>query len=181
MNLEQTPIRRAIYPGTFDPVTYGHLDIIERSSKMFDEIIVGILVNNAKVPMFSDEERVAMMRGAVADLAEKGVDTSRIKVMSFGGLLIDFAREQKAGFIVRGLRAVTDFEYELQMTQTNKAIAPDIDTIFLTTSLKYSYLSSSTVKELASFGADISRFVPESVMVRVNERVQKINIERGNG
>ena len=148
---------------------------------MFDEFIVGILVNHTKVPMFSDEERVAMMREAVADLAGRGVDTSRIKVMSFGGLLIDFAMSQKAGFIVRGLRAVTDFEYELQMTQTNKVIAPDIDTIFLTTSLKYSYLSSSTVKELAHFGADISRFVPGTVMDRVNERMKKYNIERGKG
>ena len=148
---------------------------------MFDEIIVGILVNHAKVPMFSDEERVTMMREAVSDLTAKGVDTSRIKVMSFGGLLIDFARAQNAGFIVRGLRAVTDFEYELQMTQTNKVIAPDIDTIFLTTSLKYSYLSSSTVKELATFDADISRFVPESVMDRVNGRVKKYNIEGGKG
>ena len=181
MNLPQTPVRRAIYPGTFDPVTYGHLDIIERSSKMFDEFIVGILVNNAKVPMFSDEERVAMMRESIDGLTARGVDTSRIRVMSFGGLLIDFARAQKAGFIVRGLRAVTDFEYELQMTQTNKAIAPDIDTIFLTTSLKYSYLSSSTVKELASFGADISRFVPGPVMDKLNERVNKYNIERGKG
>jgi len=181
MNLQPMLIRRAIYPGTFDPVTYGHLDIIERSAKMFDELIVGILVNHAKAPMFSDEERVLMMREAVDGLAGRGVDTSHIKVMSFGGLLIDFARSQRAGFIVRGLRAVTDFEYELQMTQTNKVIAPDVDTIFLTTSLKYSYLSSSTVKELASFGADISRFVPESVMNRVNERMKQYNNERGKG
>ena len=163
MNLQETPIRRAIYPGTFDPVTYGHLDIIERSARMFDEVVVGILINHAKAPVFTAEQRVAMMRQAVSHLPN-------VTVRSFEGLLIEFAREQEAGFIVRGLRAVTDFEYELQMTQTNNVIAPDIDTIFLTTSLKYSYLSSSTVKELASFGADIGRFVPVHVMEQLNEK-----------
>lgn len=156
-------MRRAIYPGTFDPVTFGHLDIIERSSRIFDEVIVGILVNNAKVPLFSAEERLDMLKEAVKD-------RPNVRVMSFGGLLTDFARAQEAGFIVRGLRAVTDFEYELQMTQTNKVIAPEIDTIFLTTSLKYSYLSSSTVKELASFGSEIDRFVPEHVAQRIKEK-----------
>ena len=168
MNTMEPPVRRAIYPGTFDPVTYGHLDIIERSSRMFDEIIVGILINNAKAPVFSVGQRVAMMKQAVSHLPN-------VSVMSFEGLLIDFARECGAGFIVRGLRAVTDFEYELQMTQTNKAIAPDIDTIFLTTSLKYSYLSSSTVKELASFGADITRFVPTYVAEQLNEKYRMEN------
>ena len=161
-------MKRAVYPGTFDPVTYGHLDIIERSSKIFDELIVGILVNNSKVPLFTAEERVKMIMEAAGHL-------SNVKVVSFNGLLIDFVKEQDAEFIVRGLRAVTDFEYELQMTQTNKAIAPEIDTIFLTTSLKYSYLSSSAVKELASFGSDISRFVPEHVRDKVRE---KYDIER---
>lgn len=161
MDIQETTVKRAIYPGTFDPVTYGHLDIIERSAKIFDEIIVGILINYAKTPLFTVEQRVAMMKESVSHLPN-------VRVMSFGGLLIDFARSQQAGFIVRGLRAVTDFEYELQMTQTNKAIAPDIDTIFFTTSLKYSYLSSSTVKELASFGEDISRFVPAKVMELLN-------------
>ena len=137
-------MKRAVYPGTFDPVTFGHLDIIERSSRIFDEVIVGILVNHAKVPLFTVEERLEMIEEAVRQMPN-------VKVMSFDGLLIDFAKSQDAGFLVRGLRAVTDFEYELQMTQTNKVIAPEIDTIFLTTSLKYSYLSSSTVKELASF------------------------------
>lgn len=168
MNTQDTPVKRAIYPGTFDPVTFGHLDIIERSSKIFDEIIVGILINNSKSPVFSVEQRVAMMREAVERFPN-------VRVMSFSGLLIDFAKEQQAGFIVRGLRAVTDFEYELQMTQTNKVIAPEIDTIFLTTSLKYSYLSSSTVKELVSFGADISRFVPEHVREQL---IEKYKMER---
>lgn len=168
MNTQDTPVKRAIYPGTFDPVTFGHLDIIERSSKIFDEVIVGILINNSKSPVFSVEQRVAMMREAVERFPN-------VRVMSFSGLLIDFAKEQQAGFIVRGLRAVTDFEYELQMTQTNKVIAPEIDTIFLTTSLKYSYLSSSTVKELVSFGADISRFVPEHVREQL---IEKYKMER---
>lgn len=161
-------MRRAIYPGTFDPVTNGHLDIIERSSRIFDELIVGILVNQAKVPLFSTEERVQMIEESVSHLPN-------VKVMSFEGLLIDFAKTQKAGFLVRGLRAVTDFEYELQMTQTNKVIAPEIDTIFLTTSLKYSYLSSSTVKELASFGADVSRFVPVQVAEKIKEKYKLEN------
>ena len=162
-------MRRAIYPGTFDPVTFGHLDIIERSSRIFDEIIVGILVNQAKTPLFTVEERVDMIREATGHLPG-------VSVMSFDGLLIDFAKAQDAGFIVRGLRAVTDFDYELQMTQTNKVIAPEIDTIFLTTSLKYSYLSSSTVRELASFGSSIERFVPAHVADMVQE---KYKIMRG--
>ena len=156
-------MKRAVYPGTFDPVTYGHLDIIERSSKIFDEVIVGILINNSKIPLFTVDERVEMIRQSVA-----GFDN--VRVHAFNGLLIDFVREQDAEFIVRGLRAVTDFEYELQMTQTNKVIDPGIDTIFLTTALKYSYLSSSTVRELASFGSDISRFVPEHVALKIREK-----------
>lgn len=161
-------MKRAIYPGTFDPVTFGHLDIIERSARIFDELIVGILVNNAKHPLFSAEERVEMITDAVKHL-------SNVKVMYFEGLLVDFARARNAQFLVRGLRAVTDFEYELQMTQTNKVIASDIDTIFLTTSLKYSYLSSSMVRELASFGADISRFVPENVIQKITDKYKVEN------
>ena len=159
-------MRRAIYPGTFDPITFGHLDIIERSCRIFDELIVGILVNQSKVPMFTAQERVDMIREALGH-------NNNIKVVSFDGLLIEFARKNGADCIVRGLRAVTDFEYELQMTQTNKAIAPDIDTIFLTTSLKYSYLSSSAVRELANFGADISKFVPENVKMRILEKIHQ--------
>lgn len=161
-------MKKAIYPGTFDPITLGHLDIIERSSKIFDEVIVGILVNNTKTPLFTVEERVEMIKKAVKDLPN-------VTVVSFNGLLVDFAKDKKAQCIVRGLRAVTDFEYELQMTQTNKVIAPEIDTIFLTTSLKYSFLSSSGVKELAAFGADIDRFVPPEVAERLKEKYKKEN------
>ena len=156
-------MKRAIYPGTFDPVTFGHLDIIERASKVFDELIVGILVNQAKIPLFTVEERIEMMEKAVEHLPN-------VKVMSFNGLQVDFAKQQNAAFLVRGLRAVTDFEYELQMTQTNKAISPEIDTIFFTTALKYSYLSSSAVRELASFGSDISKFVPEYIVKKIEEK-----------
>ena len=155
--------KRAIYPGTFDPVTFGHLDIIHRSAKIVDELIVGVLVNKAKTPLFTPEERVEMIRDALKDLAN-------VKVLAFEGLLVDFAEKQKANFVVRGLRAVTDFDYELQMAQTNRVIDPDIDTIFLATSLKYAYLSSSTVKEVAAFGGDITRFVPKKVAKKVADR-----------
>ena len=157
---------KAVYPGTFDPITYGHIDIIERSAKIVDELIVGVLVNKAKVPMFTTKERIDMIRETVKHIPN-------VKVMSFDGLLIDFVKEQNAGFIVRGIRAVTDFEYELQMTQTNKVIDPDIDTLFFTTALKYSYLSSSTVRELASFGADVTKFVPEYVVKMIEKKQEE--------
>ena len=145
-------MRIAVYPGSFDPVTLGHMDIISRSSKLFDKLIVGVLVNSSKVPLFSAEERVNMIKGVVSEYAN-------VEVRSFDGLLVEFARLCKATAVVRGLRAVTDFEYELQMSQTNHIIAPDIDTIFLTTNLNYAYLSSSVVKEVARYGGDISKFV----------------------
>ena len=143
---------RAIYPGSFDPVTMGHLDIIKRASKIVDELIVSVLNNNSKSPLFSAENRVKMLEEVVKDIPN-------VKVMSFEGLLVDFAKKVDANIVVRGLRAVTDFEYELQ-----------IDTIFFTTSLEYAYLSSSTVKEAAYYGADISRFVPETVVNKVYDK-----------
>ena len=149
-------MRIAVYPGSFDPVTLGHMDIISRSSKLFDKLIVGVLVNSSKVPLFSAEERVNMIKGVVSEYAN-------VEVRSFDGLLVEFARLCKATAVVRGLRAVTDFEYELQMSQTNHIIAPDIDTIFLTTNLNYAYLSSSVVKEVARYGGDISKFVAPEV------------------
>ena len=156
-------MRIAVYPGSFDPVTLGHMDIISRSSKLFDKLIVGVLVNSSKVPLFSAEERVNMIKGVVSEYAN-------VEVRSFDGLLVEFARLCKATAVVRGLRAVTDFEYELQMSQTNHIIAPDIDTIFLTTNLNYAYLSSSVVKEVARYGGDISKFVAPEVRRQVLEK-----------
>ena len=148
--------RRAVYPGSFDPVTYGHIDIMTRAAKAVDELIVGVLVNRAKIALFSVEERVKMLQIVTKDLPN-------VRVESFSGLSVDFAAKQGAGFIVRGLRAITDFDYELQMAQTNRIMAPEIDTIFLTTNLEYAYLNSTTVKEVASYGGDITKFVPEHV------------------
>ena len=135
-------MKRAIYPGSFDPVTFGHLDIIERSAKIFDEVIIGVLNNSAKNALFTVEERVD----------------------SFDGLLVDYAKKKEAAVIIRGLRAVTDFEYEIQIAQTNKVEYPELETIFLTTGLHYSYLSSTIVREFASYGGDISRFVPAEII-----------------
>ncbi len=157
---------RAIYPGSFDPVTFGHLDIIKRSSRLVDELIVGVLNNKAKSPLFSVEERVRMLEEVTSDIPN-------IRIIPFGGLLVDFARRVDAGMVIRGLRAITDFEYELQMAQTNHKLEPDLETAFLTTSLEYSYLSSTTVKEVAAFGGDISQFVPESVADRITEKMKK--------
>ena len=137
-------MKKAIYPGSFDPVTLGHLDIIRRSASLVDHLIVGVLNNSTKTPLFSVDERVNMLREVTKDLPNS--------------------------VIIRGLRAVTDFEYELAMSQTNRVAAPGIDTVFLTTSLKYAYLSSSIVKEMAMYGGDIHKFVPEEIIDRVYEK-----------
>ena len=148
-------MKKAVYPGSFDPLTFGHLDIIKRASEMFDELIVSVLNNKAKTPLFSVEERVNILKEATKDLPN-------VKVDSFSGLLINYAAEQDLHIAVRGLRAITDFEYELQIAQTNKKLSGgELDTIFLTTSLEYAYLSSSSVKEIACFGGDISQCVPD--------------------
>ena len=157
---------RAIYPGSFDPVTYGHMDIIERASRISDELIIGVLQNKAKTPLFSVEERVIMLREVTKHL-------KNVKIIPFEGLLIEFAKQMDAKVIVRGLRAITDFEYELQMSQTNRKLNSDVETLFLTTSLDYSYLSSTTVKEVASYDGDITQFVPESVAEKVTEKIKE--------
>lgn len=164
--------RIAVYPGSFDPVTLGHLDIIKRASEMIDELIVAVLVNKAKTPLFSVEERVSMLKTVTKDIGN-------VTVKSFSGLSVEFAKEQGAEFLVRGLRAITDFEYELQMAQTNRIMDPHIDTIFLTTNLKYAYLSSTTVREVASYGGDISRFVPAEVEQAVLEKYNKDTLPAG--
>ena len=154
----------AVYPGSFDPVTYGHLDIIQRSGKLFDKVIVGVLHNYAKSPLFSVEERVNILEKVTQGMPN-------IEIRPFSGLSVEFVHECGANVIVRGLRAITDFEYELQMAQTNRVLAPDVDTVFLTTSLEYAYLSSTTVKEIAAFGGDLSQFVPEAVAVELRKKM----------
>lgn len=157
---------RGIYPGTFDPITYGHLDIIDRASNVVDELIIGVLHNYTKETLFSRQERVELIQSVLKDRPQ-------ITVKSYDGLLIDFARQEKADFVIRGIRAITDFEYELQMSQTNRILCPEIDTLFFTTSLEYAYLSSSTVREVASFDGDISRFVPEYIEKKVKEKYKQ--------
>ena len=158
----------AVYPGSFDPVTLGHLDIIERTARIMDRLIIEVLNNNSKTPLFSVEERVNMLRSVTAHI-------TNVEVQSFDGLLVDFVRKNGANVIVRGLRAITDFEYELQLSQTNRIIAPEIDTLFLTTNLKYSYLSSSIVKEIATYHGDISAFLPPEILEQVEKKINDKN------
>lgn len=156
-------MKRAIYPGSFDPLTLGHMDMIERSAKIVDELVIGVLNNSAKNSLFSLDERVSMIK-------EMTESMPNVTVASFDGLLVDYMKEINATIIVRGLRAVTDFEYELQIAQTNHVENPEVETIFLTTSLQYSYLSSTIVKEFASYGGDISKFVPARFIDRIYEK-----------
>lgn len=158
-------LRIGVYPGSFDPITRGHLDIIERSSRIFDRLVVGVLINSAKKPLFSADERVKMIQSVTRYLPN-------VEVRFFDGLTVDFAQSEHAHVIVRGLRAVTDFEYELQMAQMNYTMRPGIDTIFLTTDLRYAYLSSSIVREVAQYGGDISRFVPEEIVPLVKQKIR---------
>ena len=158
-------MKKAIYPGSFDPLTLGHLDIIERSARIVDELVGGVLNNSAKNSLFSLDERVSMIK-------EMTDSMPNVTVTSFNGLLVDYMREIDATIIVRGLRAVTDFEYELQIAQTNHVENPEVETIFLTTSLQYSYLSSTIVKEFASYGGDLSKFVPARFIDRIYDKYQ---------
>ena len=149
--------KTAIYPGSFDPITKGHLDVLERASKMFDRVIIAVLKNSSKKSFLPVSDRVKLIQESI-----EGLDN--VEVDSFEGLTIEYAQSKGAHFLIRGLRAVSDFEYELQLWQTNSAIAPDIDTVFLTTKPKYNFISSSIVKELSDFGTDVSKFVPKSVV-----------------
>ena len=155
---------RAIYAGSFDPVTFGHLDVIRRASEMFDVLVVSVLNNKMKSPLFSVEERVMILKEATKDIPNVEVD-------SFTGLLINYTADKQIHVAVRGLRAITDFEYELQIAQTNRKLSHGrLDTVFLTTSLEYAYLSSSSVKAIASFGGDISECVPDFVAALMKEK-----------
>ena len=164
-------MKRAVYPGSFDPVTKGHLDIIERAAAIVDELIVGVLNNNEKTPLFSVEERVKMLKDVT-------VHIPNVRIESFSGLSVEFVKKCGAAVLVRGLRAVTDFEYELQMAQTNRSIDREVDTLFFTTELKYAYISSTIVKEVAYYGGDISGFVPPQVVQCVCEKISQKT--RGN-
>lgn len=155
----------ALYPGSFDPITYGHVDVIARAAGLFERLVVGVLVNPRKSPMLELDERKAVIGEVLR--AELGELAQRIEVAGFDGLTVDFARQIGAGFIVRGLRAVSDFESELQMAHTNRKLAPDVDTLFLMTSLEHAYLSSSLVKEISAFGGDVSAMVPAAAMRRL--------------
>lgn len=158
-------MRRAIYPGSFDPITLGHLDIIERSAKLFDEVIVALLVNIEKHPMFSIEERVEMIRAVVPD--------SNVRVATFEGLLVHFAVAQQAQFVVRGIRAISDYEYELQMALMNRRLEPSVETVFLMAGEAYSYISSRLIKEVFSLGGSITGLVPDLVEQQMRQKLQK--------
>ena len=163
--MELLKMKRAIYPGSFDPVTFGHLDVIRRASAMFDELIVSVLNNKAKTPLFSVEERVNILKEATKDLPN-------VTVESFSGLLIQYAEEKNVHIAVRGLRAITDFEYELQIAQTNRLLSKGkLDTIFLTTSLEYAYLSSTIMKEVARYRGDLSKFAPPEIVEAVRAKL----------
>ena len=157
----------AIYPGTFDPVTYGHIDIIKRAQEIFPKVIVAVAYNPHKKPLFSVEERMEMLKKATKDL--KGIE-----VLKFDGLVVDYARKNKAKVLIRGLRMLSDFEYEFQMALTNRKLAPDIETIFLMPHESYSYLSSKLLKEAASLGADLSSFVPDFLGKALKEKLAKL-------
>ncbi|MBQ3052080.1 MAG: pantetheine-phosphate adenylyltransferase [Clostridia bacterium] len=156
----------AICPGSFDPVTYGHLDIITRASSMFDKVIVVVAGNSSKHCSFTPEERVAMIKKCISDLPNVEVD-------HYGGLLADYAAQRGATAIIKGLRAMSDFEYEFQMALTNKKLNPNVETLFLTTAAQNMYLSSSMVKQIASMGGDISSFVPDVIRQDIADRIQR--------
>lgn len=156
----------AVYPGSFDPITYGHMDIIERSARVFDKVIVAVLHNRNKVPLFSVEERLEMIEDSVKNIANVEVD-------SFNGLLVDYMQEREATTIVRGLRAVSDFEYEMQAASINRKLHPQVETFFMMTNNRYSFLSSSIVKEVAKYGANVRDLVPPIVQVALKQKYRQ--------
>lgn len=162
---------KVVYPGTFDPFTCGHEDLVRRASRVFDHVIVGVADSESKRPMFTAAERAEMAREALARL-------SNVEVIGFSALLMDFVRQQGANIILRGLRAVSDFEYEFQMAGMNRHLHPDVETMFLTPSEQYTFISATIVREIARFGGDVSHFVPATVDARIRARVAEINVAR---
>ncbi len=160
-------MKTAICPGSFDPVTLGHMDIIERASGLFDRVIVAVLNNVVKNPSFTVEERIELLKATTAHL-------DNVEIDSFDGLLVDFAKSKGAVAVVKGLRAVSDFEYEFQMSMINKKLYPELETVYLNTSQDYMYLSSSVVKQIASLGGDISNFVPEAIHTKIVDRLRNM-------
>lgn len=157
--------RRAVYPGSFDPVTFGHIDLIKRASHVFDEVIVAVANNAQKKPLFNAPERLAMLKEATANIP-------RIRIEAFDGLVINYARKNDARILIRGLRMVSDFEYEFQMALTNRRLAEDVETVFLMPSEGYSFLSSALIKEAVALGADVSSFVPPFVAEKLKEKLK---------
>ncbi|MBR2805306.1 MAG: pantetheine-phosphate adenylyltransferase [Oscillospiraceae bacterium] len=166
-------MRVALCPGSFDPVTNGHVDVIERAAKLFDKVIVVVLVNKGKNPIFTAEQRVEFLKKSLAHLDNVEVDVD-------SGLLANYAKEKNAVAIVKGLRAVTDFEYEFQMALTNKKLNENVETLFLTTNMEYMFLSSSVVREVASFGGDISQFVPNAIREDIQKYFRKAVDDNGS-
>jgi pantetheine-phosphate adenylyltransferase len=163
-------MRIAVYPGSFDPITSGHLDIIERASKVFDKVVVGVLRNKNKMPKFTAQERTKLIELSVAHL-------DNVEIAAFDGLLVDFAKEHKASVIIKGLRTVNDFEYEFQMALLNKALDSECETMFMMTDSKYSYISSSMVKELAGYNGDLSGMVPAPVLQYVKDKFEQKKLD----
>jgi pantetheine-phosphate adenylyltransferase len=158
--------RTAVYPGTFDPVTFGHLDVIKRVAVLYDKVYIAVAHSTHKAPLFSEEERAEMLKEATSEY-------KNVEIETFTGLVVDYVREKQAKVMVRGLRMISDFEYEFQMALTNRKLSPDIETVFMMPNESYSYLSSRLIKEVAVMGADVAKFVPENVVKKLKEKLEK--------
>ena len=158
-------MQRAVYPGTFDPMTMGHVDLVKRASKLFDSVIIAIASSDSKKPMFSLDERIEIGNKIFAD-------DPKVEVVGFSGLLVNFAKDNDANILIRGLRVVADFEYEFQLANMNRAMSPDIESVFLTPKEEYSYISSSLVKEIATMGGDVTRFVDAVTLEALNQKIK---------